>query len=275
MIIEIDHLLSYVSSLDAAAETYRQLGFTLTPVSDITAMGIANRLVPFRSRTPGAASFIEMMAVTDPQKLPPPMARLLSGDEGGKSMVLATTDAVETHRTLVGLGYPFAPPVHIKREWKISPKESVFPEFDVLLPLNCDLPFNACQYRDAGVYVRDEWLTHANTALYLEALTAEASVGLRREREFAGIFGAQYKRVSADRVAITLGRTSLEITTSETASAVPLRARYTGVRVRVQSASACRRHLDLSRVSYSVSGTDIIVPPEACHGVRIVFRAGG
>jgi hypothetical protein len=75
VIVEIDHLLSYVSSIDDSAETYRRLGFTLTPVSDATPMDIANRLVTFRPRTPGSASFIELMAVTDAHKFPLPMRR--------------------------------------------------------------------------------------------------------------------------------------------------------------------------------------------------------
>jgi hypothetical protein len=272
VIVEIDHLLTYVSSIDDAAETYRRLGFTLTPLSDISPMGIANRLITFRPRTPGSASFIELMAVTDPAKLPPPMRRLLSGDEGGKSMVLATTDAGSTHRMLAGLGHPFAPPVHVKREWKISDSTSVFPEFDVLLPTDRELPFNACQYRDAGVYVRDEWLTHANTAIYLDALSASISAGSTCENDFAAVLRSPRERLSDGCVAVTAGRTRIELETVAPQSAMPTKSRYTGVRVLVKSLADCGRHLERNHVPHCISDADIVVAPAACHGVQVQFR---
>lgn len=41
----IDHLLTYVHDLNAAASLFRRMGFTLSPVSNIEAMGISNHLV--------------------------------------------------------------------------------------------------------------------------------------------------------------------------------------------------------------------------------------
>jgi hypothetical protein len=276
MIIAIDHLLTFVTSLDAAAQTYRRLGFTLTPASDITAMGIANRLVTFRPRTPGAASFIELMAVTEASRLPPPMKRLLSGDEGGKSMVLATSDAAMTQRALNKLGHPFAPPVHVRREWTLSPTESVYPEFDVLLPLDAPLPFNACQYRDAGVYVREAWLQHANTARHLDALIAVADDVESMRAQVSDVFNAPTTRDEAGAFAVTMGGTKLSVYNRDAFAAryghVPSRPGYQAVRLLVDDMAACRMCLVAAQVPFGELRTgDFVVPPAANHGVGLVF----
>jgi Glyoxalase-like domain len=279
MIIDIDHLLSYVSSLEAAAETYRRLGFTLTPVSDITAMGIVNQLVTFRPRTAGTASFIELMAVSDAAKLPPPMQPLLSGFEGGKSMVLATSDAPATHKHLTALGYPFAPPVHVKREWKIAPDASVFPEFDVLLPLTTPLPFNACHYRDPDVYVRQAWLAHPNTARHLDALIAIVPTAEPLARAFEHVLGASFIKTGDGVFAGSPGHTRLELHDRASAPSHLIqrgrnaaRALYCGVRLLVDDIEVCRRCIVQSGLAHTIDGADVVVTADSCHGVALVFR---
>jgi hypothetical protein len=159
----IDHLLTYVRDGAEAATTFSKLGFTLSPVSHIEAMGITNQMVLFAEAAPGCANFIELMSVADRARLPPPMASLLSGEERVKSMVLATPDAARCHAHLTGLGMPFAPPLHVRREWVLEGGSSVYPEFDVLLPQDAGLTFNACRYHDVDLYRRPEWTQHANT----------------------------------------------------------------------------------------------------------------
>lgn len=43
--VRLDHLLTYVPSLDAATALFGRMGFTLSPRSCIDAMGISNHLV--------------------------------------------------------------------------------------------------------------------------------------------------------------------------------------------------------------------------------------
>src|SRR5688500_9391837 len=121
----IDHLLTFVRDLDEAARFFDRLGFTLTPESRIEAMGIANRLILFPDASDGSANFIELMSVFDESRLPPAMAVLLSGDEGIKSMVLSLGDVEKARTHFVALGCPFGPPIHVRREWRLSDTESV------------------------------------------------------------------------------------------------------------------------------------------------------
>lgn len=173
-IAEIDHLLTYVADLDAASAAYERLGFRLTPRSEIGAMGIANRLALLSPLTSGTGNYIELMSAADRAKLPPPMASTLSGVEGVKSMVMATPDAHKAQAELVANGYDFAPPVHVKREWVIPGEGSVWPEFDVMLPIAAPLPFNLCRYFNLDLYLRQDWRTHPNGARHLVATFAVA-----------------------------------------------------------------------------------------------------
>jgi hypothetical protein len=188
-IAEIDHLLTYVAELDAASAAYERLGFRLTPRSEIGAMGIANRLALLSPLTSGTGNYIELMSAADRSKLPPPMAATLSGAEGVKSMVMATSDAHAAQKELVANGYGFAPPVHVKREWVIPGEGSVWPEFDVMLPIEAPLPFNLCRYFNLDLYLRRDWRTHPNGARHLTATFAVASDAHATARYYEKLFG--------------------------------------------------------------------------------------
>ncbi|AVO44544.1 VOC family protein [Phreatobacter cathodiphilus] len=187
VITAIDHLLTYVADGAAAADTFRRLGFTLSPVSRIESMGITNQMVLFQDAVPGAANFIELMSVSDPDRLPPPMVALLGGEERAKSMVLSTADAFGCHTHLAAQQLPFAAPVHVRREWKLDDGTSVHPEFDVILPATAGLTFNACRYYNVEHYRRPDWTAHPNTVTGLDAVLAVAPDPGALAARFAGI----------------------------------------------------------------------------------------
>jgi len=202
-ILEIDHLLTYVADLGRAAQSYERLGFTLSPVSHITSMGIANRLVLLHAPTAGAGNFIELMGVADAAALPEAMRAPLSGAQGIKSMVLATPDAGQAYRQLSEAGYGFAPPSHVKREWALPGEASVWPEFDVLLPIPAPLSFNLCQYYNLELYQRESWRRHPNTATSLLAAFAVGDAPARQAAYFEQLFGARSRSMPDGGVAVS------------------------------------------------------------------------
>jgi hypothetical protein len=282
VVADIDHLLTYVASLEAAASTYERLGFTLTPVSDITPMGIANRLALMRPRNPRGASFIELMAVTDQAKLPSLMLSLLRGEEGVKSMVLLTPDAHAAHASLAARGYAFAPPAHVKREWVLSPTESVWPEFDVLLPIPAPLAFNACQYHNVELYHRPIWTEHANTAQFVRAAYAVAGDVDATAAYYERLFQAPARRQPDGSVSVTPGQTDLRIysppafaaTFDEPAPPLSSTARYVGYEIEVSDLASCRRVLERNGVARRAFEQRVIVAPHAACGNVVVFARG-
>ncbi|MGL4287717.1 MAG: VOC family protein [Phreatobacter sp.] len=269
----IDHLLTYVRDLDAAARFFDALGFTLTPESRIDAMGIVNRLILFPETEGGAANFIELMSVSDAAKLPPAMARLLTGEEGIKSIVLSFGDADRAHAHLTRLGCPFAPPVHVRREWTISATESVWPEFDVLLPVDDVLTFNGCRYHNVELYRRPAWTEHRNGARAFDRVDCRAGDPPKVARRLAAIFDRPDSATTEDhRVAV--GKVVLAVTPDPSGLAANgTVAQFTGYRVAGASLDHVAASLARLGVAARLPNGALAVPGGLAFGQRIEFAA--
>ena len=275
---EIDHLLTYVRDLDAAASAFRHMGFTLSPLSRIEAMGISNHLVLMRQVTPGFANYIELMSAHERARLPPPMAKVLSGSEGIKSMVLGTEDAAAAQQAMLKHGFDVAPPVHVKREWEIAPGQSVFPEFDVLMPVDAPLAFNACRYFNVDLYLRPEWLVHANGAERVASVFAVAADAAAVACRYGDLFEAP-PRQSTESACTTPGRLDLEVMSVEAVRdpfgltlPAPREAAYLGYLVEVASLDVLRSCLTAGKVPCRDLGGTICIDPTDGFGNLIAFR---
>jgi len=263
----IDHLLTFVPELDAAARTFDALGFTVTPPSEITAMGITNRLILFRDWSGNAAHFIEMMAVTDAGRLPPPMAALLRGPAGIKSMVLSLTDPAAAQARFAAMGLPFGPPRHVRREWKIDASTSVWPEFDVLLPVDDVLAFNGCRYANVELYRRAEWSAHANGVTGFDRVLCSAADPAAAANRLALILGTEAV-ARDDGASTTLGGIEVHFERHPTAA-----ARYDGYRLRGADLDAVRRGAEtLGLLPRTGGGGTLALSAEAAFGQTLVFK---
>jgi hypothetical protein len=276
---EIDHLLTYVRDLGAAASLFRRMGFTLSPISEIESMGIANHLVLMRPAEGGFANYIELMTARDRAALPPPMARALSGGEGGKSIVLVAKDAAAAQAAMVRHGFPAPLPLHVKREWALGPAESVFPEFDVILPFETPLTFNCCRYYNVELYLRPDWLEHRNGAQRLRTVFAVAHEPEPLARSFGALFEG---RVVASDGAFraTPGRIGLELMSPAVArtrfgveAEVPASgAGYIGYAIEVASLDRLQACLREGGVAHRREGGAISVDPATGLGNLILFE---
>jgi len=275
----IDHLLTYVHDLDAAASLFRRMGFTLSPVSYIETMGIANYLVLMQAANAGFANFIELMAAPNRSLLPPSMAQILSGREGIKSVVLSTADAALAHAAIARQGFGVKPPVHVKREWVIGPGESVFPQFDVILPFVAPLTFNCCRYFNVELYQRPEWLTHANGAKCIRAVLAVANDHVALIQSFEALFDGP-ATIAGATGRVTCGGVELVLLTPEAASikfgvdrcAPEGEAAYLGYVVEVGSLDVLKSSLLAGGIMHRGDGESVYVDPAIGLGNLIVFR---
>ncbi len=277
-LLDIDHLMTFVADIDAAARCWERLGFTLTPASHITTMGIVNRLVLLQSATPGTANFVELMAVSDATRLPAPMRPVLSGREGVKSMVMATPDAARAHQTLVQAGYPFEPPQHVRREWVLPGEPSVWPEFDVLLPVPAPLLFNVCQYHNLPLYQRADWQQHRNGALRLLACFATASDPAGAIGYFERLFGRTAHAGAGSGLAVSPAATEITVfspadfaTQFGVAAEAGDGACYAGMRIGVADLHRLRACLQEAQVPSTDHGARLVVGPAHAMGNVIEF----
>jgi len=282
-IAEIDHLLTYVRDLATAGDAFARLGFTLTPPRRIEAMGITNRLVLMQPATEGAANFIELMTAHDRARLPPAMAETLSGEERIKSMVLMTPDAHAAQAAMVADGLAAAAPIHVRREWALSETESVYPEFDVILPVpDVPLAFNACRYVNIEPYRRPEWLEHPNGARRLATVYAVADEPAACAAFFERLFrtGSE-RREEGHAFAIAPGAVALVILSPAAARArfgrLPMLsgsgASYIGYGVEVEALDPVGALLARNGVPFADRGGRLVVPAEAACGNMIEFSS--
>lgn len=275
---ELDHLLTYVPDLDQATLAYERLGFQLTPPSDITAMGIVNRLALMQPRTPGSANFIELMSVKDASLLPGPMQSILSGAPGIKSMVMMSRDVPAAHTALTARGYPFAEPAHVRREWAIPGEPSVWPEFDVLLPIPAPLAFNVCQYHNLELYLRPDWLKHPNGARHVLACLAVSPDPAATGAYFAELFGTQARDDGHGGLAISPAATELVIYDAQAyaeryghAPAAQDGPAFAGYRIAVESLARLRALLADNGVEFQDHPDRLVVGPQFACGNLVEF----
>ncbi len=195
--LTVDHCVIATNDLEADAMLLQKLGFTLTPRSELQQVGVANYLVLFRPNDSCGASFMEIMAPQRPtESLHPAMAQVLTGPSRIRWVVLATENAEASHLALVNQGANLNQPSYVKREWKLSNVESVWPEFKVTFPTfptskALPLPFNTCQYFNVKLYHRSVWLKHANGSTVLNAVMVLARDASHFAASYARAWGLQ------------------------------------------------------------------------------------
>jgi len=188
-IIDIDHLMLGVADPDAAAADFARLGFTVTPLSAMPQIGLANRCVLLTPAQDGAANYLELLG-HDPQRASPFMAALLGGGEGIKSLVLAADDMDAAVARLAQSGAAPGAPLRIARRWTLPDGETLDLAFTVATP-PLDAPpvyCNLCQHHTLHHYLRAEWRQHENGARSLVAVLVEAEEPERVTGWYARLF---------------------------------------------------------------------------------------
>lgn len=272
----IDHLLTYVPDLGSAGALFERMGFYLSPVSHIESMGIANRMILMQPQSAGQANFIELMSPYDRGILPMAMQAVLSGDAGIRSMVLVAPEIEAFHGLMLEQGFESAPPAHAKREWKIPGEASVFPEFDVIFPVDMALRFNACKYYNLHLYLREDWTRHPNGALRITKVLAIAENPSEFE-VFSRLFGYDGQGGENGSRVYPSGDITLEILRPETVHkrfGVELPhagAQYLGYEIEVASLDQLRDALKGGDVPFHERGNTVCVAPDVGLGSLIVF----
>ncbi len=206
-----------------------------------------------------------MMAVTDAGRLPPAMARLLRPPAGIKSMVLSLTDPAAAQVRFAGLGLPFGPPQHVRREWRIDAQTSVWPEFDVLLPVDDVLTFNGCRYANVDLYRRAAWTEHANGVTGFDQVLCAAPDPAAAARRFALLLGTGAV-AEADGASTRLGRVEVRFDHQPLAA-----ARIHGYRLQGADHAVIRRGAERLGLPLRMAGGTISLSAEAVAGQALRF----
>jgi hypothetical protein len=200
----LDHVVVNVRDrIDDAAETYRRLGFTLTPRGYHT-LGSMNHLAMF------GTDYLELIAVKPDDSSRP---EIMGAPFGLDGLVFGTEDATATYEMLRRNEVPIEPPQEFSR-----PVEAAGVTHDAVFRTT-RLPRSAaaagrlyfCQHLTREMVWRDEWRHHANGAVGVARAVIAAEEPEILGGLFAHMFGPDTVRATDDGCSLILGLSRFDV----------------------------------------------------------------
>lgn len=202
----LDHVVINVRDrIDAGAETYRRLGFTLTPRGYHT-LGSMNHLAVF------GTEYLELIAA-------PPgdtrRAEILAAPEGLNGLVWGCENADHTHAALREAGVPVDPPQQFSRPVALPDGNQDAAFRTVRLPASTTAAGRLyfCQHLTRRLVWRDEWRQHPNGVIGVEGAIIAADDPSSLAGLFARMFGPAAVRPIADGHRLLVGLSRFDVIT--------------------------------------------------------------
>ena len=278
-IIGLDHTVLAASDLEAARETYRRLGFTLTPRGRHIGWATGNYCIMF------PRNYLELLGIAEPGGFTAGLEETLKArGEGVHKLVFGMDDAAKARASLAEAGLNPSEPQSLKRELEL-PEGTVLPAF-----LLVHLPPEAtpqtsmflCQHLTPELLRRPEWLVHPNGADHISAVVVVVDDPTALELAYERLFGPG-STVRTDRmVAVRTGAEVLLFVTPDDLSTLfpdldfrPRPMPYVaGMRFHVHNPDAVATYFKVAGVAHerSLDGT-VLVPAEAAHGCFLEFSS--
>ena len=310
-VVDIDHLMIRVASLDAGVEAFRALGFTVAPprrLVDMSALEgavgasgggppaavakstINNRHVLFQAY-PGradTANFLELMAIEDQLNTPPHVTQMLCfllDSEGPRTVVTLADNLDRALDEMRDDGIEASTPIAWETGWddeesgtfiRVSGRPAV--------PVYGQTPFmvNPCEHGIVENMRHEPWTRHANTAQYLAGVTGiseqiDEHVALMAER----VYGVQPEWESEDIAIIRPRDLFFRVVTPEGfAELYPgldfsrerILPAYCGATIAVESLDVLRQTLDANGIVHvDTPGGGVAVPRHQVANTIIEF----
>jgi hypothetical protein len=271
----LDHVVVNVrDQIDAGAETYRRLGFTLTPRGYHT-LGSMNHLAMF------GTDYLELIAA------PPGDTRrpdVLGTPFGLNGLVFGTEDSASVHAALTEAGIPCGKPLEFSRPVTLDDGSSGDATFRTVTLTPGTVAAGRvyfCHHFTRNLVWRDEWRHHANGAI-----AVARAVIVSREPSVSGgvfvrMFGADAVRAVPGGCSLAVGMARLDILTPEALAAEFGEAAPTGDgRAEFMAALTLRtRSLDATVAALEAGGVAgflrepgrVVVPASSAFGCVLEF----
>jgi len=275
-----------VRDLDAARNRFRSMGFTLTPPASHP-FGTGNSLAQMGS------SFIELLSVVDPGRIPPHAnerfsfaahnADFLARREGMSMLVISSEDARADEARWREAGLTTFEPVYFERGAKLPDGSEAKVAFTIAFVLNEEMPdavFFCCQQHAPEAFWQPEYQRHPNGAMDFASVILAAEDPRRHAAFFDALFGAGSVQVNGDALDIQTALGKVEVIPAQ-ASARPFSgfsaidsssaARFVGAGIRTADLGAADACLERGGIERLRKGERIIVSAAACCGIALEF----
>lgn len=278
----IDHIVLAVHDLEAARTSFAAMGFTLTPPS-LHPFGTGNSLAQLQG------SFIELLAVVEPDKLVPMSdaafsfgihnQRFLARRQGMSMAVLTSDDAAADNTAWAARGLRTYEPVHFARQARQPDGGTAEVAFTIAFAIDPAMPeaaFFVCQQHRPENFWQAQYQRHPNGARTIVGVTLAAE----RPADHAGFFetmvGPDAVRATDGGLEITLAGGRFEVLSPTAlaerfASAAPMTdsPAFVATTVSVADLESAARCLSDAGIDIVERAGAIEVPPDACFGMLL------
>lgn len=217
----IDHIVLTVGDLEAARHRFRALGFTTTPPARHP-FGTGNSLIQLDG------NFVEILAVVDPAKVPPPAEgvfnfgdfnrRFLESREGLSMLVLSSEDAEADQAAWRDKGLETFDPLYFSRKATLPDGTEATVAFTVAFLLDGRLPgvgFFVCQQHAPEAFWQPKYQSHGNGAVQIVGVTLAADEPARHETFFADFAGTGGATTNSGQLRVETPRGVIELISRE------------------------------------------------------------
>jgi catechol 2,3-dioxygenase-like lactoylglutathione lyase family enzyme len=257
----LDHVVIAVKSLDAAAATYRKLGFTLTPRGLHEGKGTGNHCIMFGS------TYIELLGIVDETGAKGRLAeRVNARGEGGMAIAYGADDADQTYAALQAAGIEAEPPNDLSRPLDLDGKRDTVRFRNIMLPkltLPETMQFVCTHLTPELTRARREWQLHPNGGIGVVELVIVTDDTSAAKRELAG-------QVLTNSKITLLTPAAAEHRFGKSLQGAPKHG-IVALTIRVHEPDAAAAMLSMAKVPHHETRNAVIVPAHAAHGVVIEF----
>jgi catechol 2,3-dioxygenase-like lactoylglutathione lyase family enzyme len=263
----IDHTLIGVRDLEAARDTWRHLGFTVTPCGRHIGWGTGNYCIMFRD------DYVELLGIVDPAQFLNRLDTLLeTRGEGLLGLAFAAASSSDVHAA-----FPDAtqPPKDLGRLLEL-PEGDVSPRFS-LVHFNPEatpgLATFSCTHLTPEMLRRPEWLDHPNGAIGLDGVTVAAAEPSALVPAYAALFGDKALRSGQGRLEVKVGPHTLRFLSPDRLSRrYPALDGASVMTVRCRDLEATRAFLTGQGISLAdAAGARLVIAPDQANGTVLEF----
>jgi len=271
----LDHVVINVrDQLDTAVETWRRLGFTMTPRGYHT-LGSMNHLAILGSE------YLELIATRSGEVRRP---EILASPFGLNGLVFGTEDSAAVFEALHEAGVPVEPPLEFSRPVELSTgaQDATFRTVHVTPGTVPSGRIYFCHHLTRQLVWRDEWRHHANGAVGIARAVIAARDPSMLGSLFKRMFGAAAVRSHGAGCSLAVGLSQFDIVTREVlrrefGSAAPDDQRdefMAALTVRTRSLEQAGAALADGKIEGVRHEADrLVIPAAATFGVALEFRA--
>jgi hypothetical protein len=274
----IDHAVVAVKDLDAAAENWKRLGFTISPRGTHSAhMGTGNYTIMLGD------DYIELLGVLVATEHNAPSRAFLDRNGGGIERIAFTTpDASAGAAEIRGMGYAAIGPTDFERPVTLPDGRQSAAKFSTFLWPVDEAPGGvrlfACQHKTRETVWIRELQKHANTAKRIAEVMVVAPEPESDAKHLARMIDSEIRRQADGTVVVPtgVGRADFVFLTREAMArrypgvpmtGLPERA-GAGLQLVVDDFAAAQRAAGAKAVA---SNNAVVVPPANANGVLLAF----